>query len=267
LSSVKLSANYQLCSMKGQANGYAGLGSDGKVPAAQLPASSGGSAWGGITGTLSDQTDLQTALNGKAASGHNHDASYAAVGHNHNAAYSAIGHNHDANYATAAHNHDGVYSLVGHTHAGGADPFLAKLKLAADVTNATTTPAVVTGLAFDFEANSTYVVELFALCTSAAATTGYGFALDTSVAVNGVGFFFVHQLANAGTVTGGSSLADNTATGVSSGVPAITVANPVIGSGILISGATPGNAQLRFRPEVAASATCKAGTVLRVMKV
>jgi hypothetical protein len=256
LSSVKLSANYQLVSEKGQANGYAGLGSDGRVPAAQLPASSGGSAWGGITGTLSDQTDLQTALNGKAVSGHNHDASYAAVGHNHNAAYSALG-----------HNHDGVYSLVGHTHAGGADPFLAKLRLAADVTNATTTPAVVTGLAFDFEANSTYVVELFALCTSAAATTGYGFALDTSVAVNGVGFFFVHQLANAGTVTGGSSLADNTATGVSSGVPAITVANPVIGSGILISGATPGNAQLRFRPEVAASATCKAGTVLRVMKV
>lgn len=32
----------------------------------------GGAAWGGITGTLGDQTDLQTALAGKAASAHAH---------------------------------------------------------------------------------------------------------------------------------------------------------------------------------------------------
>lgn len=32
----------------------------------------GGGAWGEITGTLSDQTDLQSALNGKAATGHSH---------------------------------------------------------------------------------------------------------------------------------------------------------------------------------------------------
>ena len=31
-------------------------------------------AWGAITGTLSSQTDLQTALNGKADSSHTHDA-------------------------------------------------------------------------------------------------------------------------------------------------------------------------------------------------
>jgi hypothetical protein len=35
----------------------------------------GASEWGGITGTLSDQTDLQTALDGKAASSHGHDPS------------------------------------------------------------------------------------------------------------------------------------------------------------------------------------------------
>lgn len=34
-------------------------------------------AWGGITGTLSSQTDLQSALDGKAASSHNHDSAYA----------------------------------------------------------------------------------------------------------------------------------------------------------------------------------------------
>ena len=35
----------------------------------------GGIAWGAVTGTLADQTDLQTALNGKAASSHTHAAS------------------------------------------------------------------------------------------------------------------------------------------------------------------------------------------------
>lgn len=35
----------------------------------------GGSSWGTITGTLSSQTDLQTALDAKAASSHNHTVS------------------------------------------------------------------------------------------------------------------------------------------------------------------------------------------------
>ena len=37
--------------------------------------SGSGAAWGEITGTLSSQTDLQSALNGKAGSSHNHTAS------------------------------------------------------------------------------------------------------------------------------------------------------------------------------------------------
>ena len=41
------------------------------------PGSGGGGsvAWGQITGTLSSQTDLQTALNGKAPTSHDHPAS------------------------------------------------------------------------------------------------------------------------------------------------------------------------------------------------
>src|SRR3990167_1373796 len=42
--------------------------------------SGGASAWGDITGTLANQTDLQTALDGKSATGHNHDANYEAIG-------------------------------------------------------------------------------------------------------------------------------------------------------------------------------------------
>lgn len=41
----------------------------GDVVTALAGGGSGGTAWGGITGTLSDQTDLQTALNGKQAAG------------------------------------------------------------------------------------------------------------------------------------------------------------------------------------------------------
>lgn len=43
----------------------------------------GGVAWGAVTGTLSDQADLQTALDSKSASNHNHDGTYAAVSHSH----------------------------------------------------------------------------------------------------------------------------------------------------------------------------------------
>lgn len=159
-------------------------------------------------------------------------------------------------------------SLISHTHAGGgSDPFLAKLRLASDVTNATTTPATLTNMIFSYEANSTYVIEMFMLATSAATTTGYGFTVDVSTAVTSIGLRFMHQLANTGTITGGSCLADNTATGVSSGVPAITVSNPIVGGGLLVTGANSGTAQFKFRPEVAASATCKAGSVIRVMKI
>lgn len=54
----------QATSAKGQANGYASLDGAGRVPVAQLPPGSP-TAWGAITGTLSAQTDLQTALDGK----------------------------------------------------------------------------------------------------------------------------------------------------------------------------------------------------------
>lgn len=50
----------------GVANGVATLGADGKVPGSQLPTGEA-AAWGAITGTLSEQEDLQDALDGKQA--------------------------------------------------------------------------------------------------------------------------------------------------------------------------------------------------------
>ena len=55
---------------------HATLGVDGKVSSEQLPTGQGGAAWGAVTGTLSDQTDLQTALDGKSATGHTHTGVY-----------------------------------------------------------------------------------------------------------------------------------------------------------------------------------------------
>ena len=57
----------QATSAKGQINGYAGLDGAGLVPVAQLPGLP--TAWGAITGTLSAQTDLQSALDGKQVAG------------------------------------------------------------------------------------------------------------------------------------------------------------------------------------------------------
>jgi hypothetical protein len=74
---------------------------------AEVVASAGG-AWGSITGTLSAQTDLQTALDGKSATSHNHS----------HTALTSIGTNtHDQidQHISNAAPHSG-HSVVGHQH-------------------------------------------------------------------------------------------------------------------------------------------------------
>lgn len=117
-----MSRAFQKKNEKGEANGYASLDGTGKVPSAQLPAASGTPAWGDITGTLANQTDLDSALSGKAASSHTHD--YAASSHTHD--YSASGHNHDASYSALGHSHD--YAASGHNHAGVYEPANANIQ-------------------------------------------------------------------------------------------------------------------------------------------
>lgn len=158
--------------------------------------------------------------------------------------------------------------ITSHSHAGGADPFLAKLILGADKpTGANTTP-VTLGLSFNYEANSKYIIDMYMLVAPGAATTGCGFLIDTSSAVTYVGTFTSHQLANTGTLSGGSSIGDLGVTqmGVSSGMPS-TQSNFVYGGGILITGANAGTATFFFRSETTAVTTCKSGSIIRVMKV
>ena len=151
------------------------------------------------------------------------------------------------------------------------DPFIAKLILSADKpTGANVTP-VTLGLSFNYEANSKYVIDIYALVSPAVAGTGCGFMIDVSTAVTYAGTFIVHQLAITGTISGGSSIGDLgvTSQGVSSGMVLAAAAgsNFVYGGGILITGANTGTATFFFRSETTAVTTCKAGTIIRVMKI
>jgi flagellar motility protein MotE (MotC chaperone) len=140
--------------------------------------------------------------------------------------------------------------------------------LASDqATGANTTPVTLTDMVFTFEANSTYTIDLYGAISSAAATTGCGFQFDTSAAVTSNWFQFFHQLANTGTLSGGHSIADDTSAGVSSGVPALNTAYPVMGRGLIRTTSNTGTAQLRYRSETTAVTTCLAGTTMVVRKI
>jgi hypothetical protein len=161
----------------------------------------------------------------------------------------------------------GIQGIQGIQGEPGVDPF-TRLILAADKpTGANVTP-VTTGLVFDFEANSKYVIDIFAMVAPTASTTGCGFLIDTSVAVTYVATFVSHSIALTGTLSGSTSIGDAgvTAKGVSSAMPG-TAIYPVLGGGILISTVNAGTATLFFRSETTAVTTLKAGTMVRIMKM
>jgi len=171
-------------------------------------------------------------------------------------------------YPTAARMNDSLdnFARLGHTHPAAAYTLVAKL--ANDqATGANVTPVTLTGLVFTFAANSTYRINFYGSVSPAAATTGCGFQFDVSAAVTLISVSFRHQLANTGTLSGGSSIADDASAGVSSGMPANGGVYPVVGAGIIITGANTGTAQLRFRSETTAVTTAKAGLVLVVEKI
>lgn len=117
---------YQKELEKGAANGYAGLDGAGLVPVSQLPGLP--AAWGAITGVLSAQTDLQSALDGKSGTGHNHDSAYEPKNSNIQAHVSQAHAPSDAQKNSDITKAEIEARLTGeissHTHApgGGADP-------------------------------------------------------------------------------------------------------------------------------------------------
>lgn len=144
---------------------------------------------------------------------------------------------------------------------------MAVVKQAADVSNSAVT-RVNTDLVFSFDPGGVYAVDLYLLVTSAATTTGLALAFDTSVAVTVNALTFEHQLATAGTLTGGDAIADDTPRGISSGVPVANALVPILAKGLIVAGATAGTARLRFASEVSGSAVVfKANSAMTVTKI
>lgn len=152
----------------------------------------GSSAWGAIAGDISEQSDLVSALGGKAGTSHAH-AGYAAANHAHEGYVAAddarltddrtpTAHSHAQGDVTGlgtaldgksptTHDHDSAYAAIDHTHAGGADPW-TYVKLAEDFTTSGTTNANVTGLAFTPATGKTYYVIGVFMLRTATATVG-----------------------------------------------------------------------------------------------
>jgi hypothetical protein len=165
---------------------------------------------------------------------------------------------------------DANLTVIGNTSGvnTGDQTYTLIATLAGDAATSTNTnPVSLTGLVFTYAANSTYLIKIFALVSPTAATTGCGFQFDLSSAVTRIASIFFHQLANAGTLSGGHSIADDASVGVSSGMPANAGVYPVMLHAILVTGADVGTCQARFRSETTAVTTCKAGTLMIVEKV
>lgn len=249
-------------------NGASVLGSG------DLVVSGAAASWGSITGTLSSQTDLQTALNGKQASGTYATGTGTASGTNTgddavNSLYSGLAASKQDTLVSATNIKTiNGSSVLGSGNIDVGSPYTLVATLSGNqATGANVTPVTLTGLVWTYAANSIYFFRWIGAVQSAAATTGCGFQLDVSSAVTQIAMGFTHQLANTGTLTGGSSTADNASLGVSSGVPTLNVNVPVIGNGMLRTGANTGTAQLMYRSETTAVTTAMAGMTLVVEKV
>lgn len=236
-----------------------------------IAAVTGGSAtWGSIGGSLSSQTDLDSALAGKCPMVHDHD--YAASSHSHAiASVTGLQTALDGKQAALV-SATNIKTINGSSVLGSGDLVVSSgyhsvTTLAGDqATGANVTPVTLTGLVFSYAANSKYRIWFMGRVSPTAATTGCGFQFDLSSAVTSIDVQFFHQLANTGTQSGGHSIADDSSVGVSSGMPG-TSTYPVTGEGLLITGANAGTAQLRFRSETTAVTTAKAGMTLVVEKI
>jgi hypothetical protein len=247
-------------------------------PGAQGPAGPPGTtSWDGITDKpatfppsahthpIADVTNLQATLDGKAASVHSHAQAdvtglVAAL-----AAKQATSERGVANgYASLGA--DGLVPSSQLPVGGGGFAWETVVRQGADVTH-NLASFVNTDLVFSFVANGVYVIDLYLIASSTGTATGFRFAFDVSVAVTTVALSFFHPLANTGTVTAGHSRADDTMAGPTSGVDTANQIVFVNGKGILVAGGVGGTCRLRFGPEIAAAATFKKDSVMRVHRV
>ena len=148
---------------------------------------------------------------------------------------------------------------------GSADTRLTTARLAADVTNNTTTLANVTGLAIALAANSTYTIDAKVMFQTAATATGIRLTQTAPAGATVVAQW------NTPTSQTARTLANHRAADTGAATTGVDVANAnTLASGLIlvITGATAGNLQIRFASEVAGSnAVVKAGSNLVATKV
>lgn len=148
-----------------------------------------------------------------------------------------------------------------------AAPFFHTATLASDAaTAADTNPISLSGLVFTYAANATYMIYGIGMVSPAASTTGSGFQIDLSSAVTMVNIIGYHSSTNTGAIQGFHSIADDASVSVTGGYPG-TSTYPVSLTGILITTSNTGTAQLRYRSEVSAVSTVKAGFTWVVTRV
>lgn len=143
------------------------------------------------------------------------------------------------------------------------------LRLAGNVsTGANTTLVDLAGMSFTADAGGIYVIDIAAILQSPANTTGYGIGINCAQAPVTVSLGGSSQLANTGTVSSWSSIANNAIVGVTSGVPTNATNVPTTGNGILVAHATnSGTCIFRLRSETTAVTTMMANSVFLVRKV
>ena len=145
------------------------------------------------------------------------------------------------------------------------EPRLSTMRLAADVTNNTTTLANVTGLALALAANSTYQIDGRVMFQTATTTTGIRL---TQTVPSGATVVAQWNTPTSLTV---STLANQRAADAGATTTAIDTANAntlATTSILVITAATAGNLQIRFASEVSGSkAVVKAGSNLVAIKV
>lgn len=219
---------------------------------------SGSPSWGSITGTLSSQSDLVSALAGKASLSHTHAQSDITNLVTDLSNKAASTHTHAQSDVTNL-----ITDLAGkaasvHTHTQYEDKW-TYTTLGSNSTVSTTAFANVTGLSFSALANTKYLITLNGAYQTAATTTGIGLALDIPTGATIIGNNIV--LTSATTVGGTEQLADATTTGASTGVRALNTNTPIQCFWIVSVGGTAGTIQLMQRSEIAASNTVLQATL------
>ena len=68
-----------------------------------------------------NKSEVNTLLNGKSDTSHNHDSAYANISHNHDSVYASKNHNHDTAYASKSHQHDGADVILSNNNDVGTE--------------------------------------------------------------------------------------------------------------------------------------------------